>query len=118
MLELFNIPISRAQGKCRQGRVAGRAERVIFWGVRKLGDPSPQSSPRRGEEARGEDDSRGDEETMPKITFMGAGSTIFARNVLGDSMLVRTEDIEDGQFGQVPLLHSAREVLGVLYEIS
>lgn len=24
---------------------------------------------------------------MPKITFMGAGSTIFARNVLGDSML-------------------------------
>ena len=24
---------------------------------------------------------------MPKITFMGAGSTIFAKNVLGDSML-------------------------------
>ncbi len=24
---------------------------------------------------------------MPKITFMGAGSTIFARNALGDSML-------------------------------
>lgn len=24
---------------------------------------------------------------MPKITFMGAGSTVFARNVLGDSML-------------------------------
>ena len=23
---------------------------------------------------------------MPKITFMGAGSTIFARNVLGDCM--------------------------------
>ena len=25
---------------------------------------------------------------MPKITFMGAGSTIFAKNILGDSMLV------------------------------
>ena len=23
---------------------------------------------------------------MPKITFMGAGSTVFARNVLGDCM--------------------------------
>ena len=25
---------------------------------------------------------------MPKITFMGAGSTVFAKNVLGDSMLI------------------------------
>lgn len=25
--------------------------------------------------------------TMPKITFMGAGSTVFAKNVLGDSMM-------------------------------
>ena len=24
---------------------------------------------------------------MPKITFMGAGSTVFAKNVLGDSMV-------------------------------
>ena len=24
---------------------------------------------------------------MPKITFMGAGSSVFAKNVLGDSML-------------------------------
>ena len=24
---------------------------------------------------------------MPKITFMGAGSTIFSKNVLGDCML-------------------------------
>ena len=24
---------------------------------------------------------------MPKITFIGAGSTVFAKNVLGDSML-------------------------------
>ena len=24
---------------------------------------------------------------MTKITFMGAGSTVFAKNVLGDSML-------------------------------
>ena len=24
---------------------------------------------------------------MPKITFMGAGSTIFAKNILGDSLL-------------------------------
>ena len=30
---------------------------------------------------------------MPKITFMGAGSTVFARNVLGDSML--TPALED-----------------------
>jgi alpha-galactosidase len=26
---------------------------------------------------------------MPKITFLGAGSTVFAKNVLGDSMLTR-----------------------------
>ena len=30
---------------------------------------------------------------MPKITFMGAGSTVFAKNVLGDSML--TPCLED-----------------------
>lgn len=30
---------------------------------------------------------------MPKITFMGAGSTVFAKNVLGDSML--TEALRD-----------------------
>lgn len=30
---------------------------------------------------------------MPKITFMGAGSTIFAKNVLGDSML--TDSLRD-----------------------
>ena len=24
---------------------------------------------------------------MPKITFMGAGSSVFAKNILGDSML-------------------------------
>ena len=30
---------------------------------------------------------------MPKITFMGAGSTVFAKNVLGDSML--TPALED-----------------------
>ena len=24
---------------------------------------------------------------MPKITFMGAGSTVFAKNVLGDCMM-------------------------------
>ena len=28
-----------------------------------------------------------EEITMPKITFMGAGSTVFAKNVLGDSMM-------------------------------
>ena len=36
---------------------------------------------------------------------------------LGESMLVRTEDLEDN-FGGLPLLHSARDVLGVLYELS
>ena len=30
---------------------------------------------------------------MPKITFMGAGSTVFAKNVLGDSMM--TPALED-----------------------
>ena len=33
---------------------------------------------------------------MPKITFMGAGSTVFARNVLGDSML--SEVLKDSEF--------------------
>lgn len=32
---------------------------------------------------------------MPKITFMGAGSTIFAKNVLGDSLL--TESLQDSE---------------------
>jgi AAA domain len=36
---------------------------------------------------------------------------------LGESMLVRTEDLEEDQLGNLPLLHSAREVLGVLYEL-
>ena len=30
---------------------------------------------------------------MPKITFMGAGSTVFAKNVLGDCMM--TPALED-----------------------
>jgi alpha-galactosidase len=29
---------------------------------------------------------------MPKITFMGAGSTIFAKNVLGDCLMVPALD--------------------------
>ena len=32
---------------------------------------------------------------MPKITFMGAGSTVFARNVLGDCMC--TEALRDSE---------------------
>src|SRR3989339_473817 len=32
---------------------------------------------------------------MPKITFMGAGSTVFAKNVLGDAMLA--EPLRDAQ---------------------
>ncbi len=32
---------------------------------------------------------------MPKITFMGAGSTVFAKNVLGDSML--TPSLQDAE---------------------
>ena len=32
---------------------------------------------------------------MIKITFMGAGSTVFAKNVLGDCML--TESLQDSQ---------------------
>ena len=30
---------------------------------------------------------------MPKITFMGAGSTVFSKNVLGDCML--SKPLED-----------------------
>lgn len=37
---------------------------------------------------------------------------------LGESMLVRTEDIDEDAFGNLPLLHSARRVLGVLYNVS
>ncbi len=37
---------------------------------------------------------------------------------LGESVLIRTEDIEQDDLGNLPLLHSAREVLGVLYEPS
>ena len=32
---------------------------------------------------------------MPKITFMGAGSTVFAKNVLGDVML--TPSLHDAE---------------------
>jgi hypothetical protein len=35
---------------------------------------------------------------------------------LGESMLICTEDIEESGAGNLPLMHSAREVLGVLYE--
>jgi hypothetical protein len=34
---------------------------------------------------------------------------------LGESLLARTEEVEDG-FSEIPLLRSARQVLGVLYE--
>src|SRR5688500_1823529 len=34
---------------------------------------------------------------------------------LGVSLLVRIEDVENDNLGNLPLLHSAREVLGVLY---
>ena len=33
---------------------------------------------------------------MPKITFMGAGSTVFAKNIIGDCMLC--EALRDGHF--------------------
>ena len=33
---------------------------------------------------------------MAKITFMGAGSTVFARNVIGDCMC--TETLRDWEF--------------------
>lgn len=37
---------------------------------------------------------------------------------LGESMVVRMEELDDDAFGSLPLLDSAREVLGVLYEPS
>ena len=33
---------------------------------------------------------------MPKITFMGAGSTVFARNVIGDCLC--TESLKNSEF--------------------
>ena len=33
---------------------------------------------------------------MPKITFMGAGSTVFVRNIIGDCMC--TEALKDAHF--------------------
>ena len=33
---------------------------------------------------------------MDKITFMGAGSTVFAKNVIGDSML--TDSLKEFEF--------------------
>jgi len=34
---------------------------------------------------------------------------------LGESILARTEEVEDDRFGTLPLVESAREILGVLY---
>jgi alpha-galactosidase len=52
---------------------------------------------------------------MPKITFMGAGSTIFAKNVLGDSMMtpalqdseIALYDIDPARLGESKLMLDA-----------
>ncbi|MGB2822679.1 MAG: alpha-glucosidase/alpha-galactosidase, partial [Phycisphaerae bacterium] len=53
---------------------------------------------------------------MPKITFMGAGSTIFAKSVLGDSML--TEPLRDAHIALYDIdatrLAESRQMLDVL----
>ena len=55
---------------------------------------------------------------MPKISFIGAGSTVFARNLLGDilsypelaSAPISLHDINPERFGH--LQHSGRGVAG------
>ena len=44
---------------------------------------------------------------MPKITFMGAGSTVFAKNVLGDSML--TDSLRDSVIALYDIDHARLE---------
>ena len=49
-----------------------------------------------------------------KITFMGAGSTIFARNVLGDCML--TEALRDGVYALYDIDATRLEESRVMFE--
>ena len=53
---------------------------------------------------------------MPKITFMGAGSTVFVRNVLGDCMC--RESLKDSHFALYDIdaerLEESRYILDVL----
>ena len=53
---------------------------------------------------------------MPKITFMGAGSTIFARNVLGDCMC--REALKDSDIALYDIdktrLEESEYILGVI----
>ena len=55
---------------------------------------------------------------MSKITFMGAGSTVFARNVLGDCMC--SEVLRDGEFALYDIdgtrLAESAEILGAMNE--
>jgi len=55
---------------------------------------------------------------MPKITFMGAGSSIFAKNVLGDCMLTpEIENLEIALFDIDPVrLEDSRVMLGKIKE--
>ena len=55
---------------------------------------------------------------MPKITFMGAGSTVFARNVLGDCMC--TEALRDSELALYDIdpvrLAESRDILTAMNE--
>ena len=55
---------------------------------------------------------------MKKITFMGAGSTVFARNVLGDCMC--SEVLRDWEFALYDIdgvrLSESAEILGAMNE--
>lgn len=55
---------------------------------------------------------------MNKITFMGAGSTVFARNVLGDCMC--SEVLRDWEFALYDIdgvrLSESAEILGAMNE--
>ena len=48
-------------------------------------------------------------EAIMKITFMGAGSTIFAKNVLGDSLM--TEALCEAE---IALYHKVRDHIRIL----
>ncbi len=55
---------------------------------------------------------------MAKITFMGAGSTVFARNVIGDSMC--SPVLRDAEFALYDIdgqrLSESAEILGAMNE--
>ena len=51
---------------------------------------------------------------MPKITFMGAGSTIFAKNVIGDCLL--TPALRESEFALYDIDHKRLKESALILE--